>query len=758
MQVTESIAIKRPTATRVKRPMVGFAISVITGTWLGLNLTCQPIPLAVLGLICALASLFITLVFRNVRGKKEGFRFFLTAILIHLSIILLSIAYSAKTVTIDPNFSLSAKMDKPRESLDVIGIVCSQPVTSTSVNRITHKFQLKLKYIHRLETREPASETLTVFLSEYTRDDERYSAPNLGEEWELSGVLRDNSRDVFSGARLPLSYWAREQYVFTSRINEAHKLEDAKGYRFLRAVFSVRNFLSQLPDKGLENRPDVSGVLKAILLGHRTELPDDTTENMQKTGTFHVMAISGLHVGIVATLIVFLIRIFGAPKKTWFPILFPLIIFYVALTGMRPSATRAGVMAIAFFAGHFFDRKPDTPTALSGSAILILAYNPRQLLDIGFIMSFSIVAMLLILCPVITNLLTRNMEPNYTLEATKGFKLYVTKLKTAFINLVVVSSSAWIASAPLTAYYFNQINPSGLIANLIVVPIVFAVVFLGLLSLLLGSIHPVLCIPFNKLQIPLVGIITKSTAVASIMPGGFINVKSPPIWVVVAWFTAIWTLVLLQKHKKRIAFPLIGIVCLYIICSFVQERHLFIVDIIPTGKTGVALVQSPTGNYLIDTGNRNSGRRLVYHLKKQGVNSLSKLVVTRGDFSSIGGFESIPAFVQIKNVTHFTDYPPNSSGDRMLSFAKANKINAENLSMYPSGKFSKEVKWLIADNSQGKLSRWPILIINRNDVRLVYAGSVPDTFFSDLKSNLLRENPDILVVQDAGIVTHPKPS
>src|SRR5439155_7581862 len=109
--------------------------------------------------------------------------------------------------------------------------------------------------------------------------------------------------------------------------------------------------------RDLGNAPEVQSFLSGIVLGLRHQTPEDIEEPFQQTGTLHLFAVAGLHVGIVATLLWMLATVARLSRKTAAAVIIPLLFFYAAATGLHVSSVRAATMASILVGGLFFERK-----------------------------------------------------------------------------------------------------------------------------------------------------------------------------------------------------------------------------------------------------------------------------------------------------------------------------------------------------------------------------------------------------------------
>lgn len=229
-----------------------------------------------------------------------------------------------------------------------------------------------------------------------------------------------------------------------------------------------------------------TAVLKALIIGDRTGISPELRNQFNRAGVGHILAISGLHIGIVATVVFFffqrLLR-FVRPllwraltyKVAAILSLFPVCI-YGLISGMSPSTQRAVIMVCAFLLTFVVERERDALNILALAAFIILLVHPPSLFSISFQLSFMAVLSILYGMDRIGQARPRD-EPH----ATGGLGLQMRRKLWAFF---LVSVFAICGTLPLVMVYFNQISLIGLLANFIIVPLVgFGVIPCGLLAL-----------------------------------------------------------------------------------------------------------------------------------------------------------------------------------------------------------------------------------------------------------------------------------
>ena len=231
---------------------------------------------------------------------------------------------------------------------------------------------------------------------------------------------------------------------------------------------SLRSWIAHRIDLALPT-PDEAAVAKALLLGDKSGLSEDTRKNYTRTGAVHVLAVSGLHTGIIASIILWVLGLISWRKELhWLklPVFWTGLFGYVALTGFSPSVQRSAVMFGILFAGKILRKDTNGFNSLGLSAIILLAFNPQLLFELGFQLSYCAVAGILAFYPTLRKFFAAE---NYWLN-TIG-------------ELNAISIAATIGTLPLTTFYFHQFPVYFLLSGILAVPLV------GLaLPLLLGSV------------------------------------------------------------------------------------------------------------------------------------------------------------------------------------------------------------------------------------------------------------------------------
>jgi competence protein ComEC len=314
----------------------------------------------------------------------------------------------------------------------------------------------------------------------------------------------------------------------------------------------LRGKAADILSKGIEPHPAELGVYKALLVGYRKAIPSEVYERFRQTGTLHIFAISGLHVGIVGLLIIIVLKTIGIPRNRWGIWLLPLLLFYVCSTGMKSSALRAWTMAAVYFLAPLIHRKPDVPNAVAFSAILLLWINPLDILSAGFIFSFCVVSFLVMVFSAI---------PQSRIAGTSGV---LRPIRTYVCSLGITSLAASIASAPLAALFFGSITPVSLLGNLIVVPLTFCIVLCGWLSICIPWVAAV----FNHAALIFIKGLLGSVTFFAGLPGAHASVAPPSIGGILMWYAGWIALFTVARTKEQRSYCAV-LIGLGVVLSFI---------------------------------------------------------------------------------------------------------------------------------------------------------------------------------------------
>lgn len=210
------------------------------------------------------------------------------------------------------------------------------------------------------------------------------------------------------------------------------------------------------------------GIAEALILGWDDDLDEETEQQFRSAGITHLLCVSGLHVGIVAMLVGYCLFSLGNSKRQRVIrgiVQLLAIWFFVLLTGMAPGTTRAGIMFTFIIVGQIFFTRPPTLNVIAASALVMLAFKPLLLFDVGFQLSYAAVTAIVLLVPPLVTLIPVRFKGNL-----------ITDLALKTYSLFCVSLVAQLAVMPFTLFYFHQFPVYFLVANMVVIPFAGAII------------------------------------------------------------------------------------------------------------------------------------------------------------------------------------------------------------------------------------------------------------------------------------------
>lgn len=406
--------------------------------------------------------------------------------------------------------------------------------------------------------------------------------------------------------------------------------------RWRRRVGAVRSAARARVDDLFGARAPLAA---SLLLAQRDGLDREVRDRFARAGLSHLLAISGLHVGLVAGILLVLAGVFRLGKGAGAGMAALGTVVYVLFLGAPHSAARAAVQILLVLGARAAQRPARTEAMIAAAALILLAVDPAALFSPGFQLSFAGVAGILALRRPLLVPIRRMTRPG-----GRAGRWVADGLAT--------SLAATLATAPIVAWHFGRVAPVGIVANLLAIPLLSVTVPALAAALALGQVWAAAGHFIAGAGMVLLGALDATARAAAGVPGGTVPV--PPSMAVVMTSAALLGYVA-TRRLGRVRPGLRGLMGAGVAAAVVAVSPVrptvdrIEIHVIDVGQGDAIAVRSPAGRWvLVDAGvatdSYDAGARLVVpYLGRRGVQRLEGLVVTHPDADHMGGAGSVMA-------------------------------------------------------------------------------------------------------------------
>lgn len=468
-----------------------------------------------------------------------------------------------------------------------------------------------------------------------------------GSAVSLSGTLKRYRRPIRSASHSP--FRLNTQYTHTHRliVRNAPQSVVVLDRRF-DPLGSVRRHI--LESSGQYRFGGHAPLLFAMTLGERSGLPDIDRAVFARSGVAHILAVSGLHVGILATAVYWLLGLFPIPagRKRWTVI--TVMILYASICGFRPPVVRAVIMLALVYGAIAAERPRNVENSIFIALLFILALSPSSLFGPSLQLSFTAVwGIMTFYTPIRATILGKRKPP---------------RIITYTVNLIIISAVAQAVTAPVTAAHFGALPLYGIPANLVAVPLAFFIVTFGIAAIAAASLGAFLAPVATVLSFAtglLLKLLASWTSLVAEMPFAAVPLAVTPL----AAFAATLWFVILSRAKRSVLclraavyMPLVVLLIwtwLPLAAGENEGMDSGSVVFFDVGQGDAALVTCGTSRFLIDTGPRfggyDAGREVVVPgLVRLGVDSIDGLIVSHAHDDHTGGIGAVLDGIHVKRI------------------------------------------------------------------------------------------------------------
>ncbi len=388
-----------------------------------------------------------------IKPLNANFKFkWIFGVLIHIGLLLGG--YNLSSLKSTSSFSLN-KSDEQ--------IMIGEIITPPQVKEKTVKTTLEIKGIHSNSVWKTTEGKIIVFINKDSLAQTLKLGNFISFNPKIQNVPEPKNPNEFDYKKY-LSYHLISQQSYLQSDN--WKIIENKSDN---SLYTLANDIREYLINTLRNNHIIDnqlGVASALILGYKNEIDAQLKSAYSNAGAMHVLAVSGLHVGVIYMIFNLLLKFlekikYGTVLKA-IVILF-ILWFYALITGLSPSVLRASTMFSFVVVAKTTHRNSNFFNTLAASAFLLLIINPYLIMDVGFQLSYAAVAGIVLMQPWLSNL----YESKYWLIQQ-------------IWNLTTVSIAAQIATFPIGLYYFHQFPNYFMLSNLLVIPLAILILYLGL--------------------------------------------------------------------------------------------------------------------------------------------------------------------------------------------------------------------------------------------------------------------------------------
>ena len=559
------------------------------------------------------------------------------------------------------------------------------------------------------------------------------------QEWSLSVRLKRPHSYASWGAFDYEKYLFRNRIIATGyiRIKDQNELINSKsGFSITQLRYQIRSLLNQT----LSDKNNAKSIIAALMIGDKSHFSNQQQLTFQKTGISHLMAISGLHIGLAFMVTIWLLKWVLFPVAqlfNWVPrqklVLIPALfvaLSYSALAGFAISTQRALIMLCLFVLARFCARELSLLKVLLMTVVVIFVVDPLSILDVGFWLSCSAVLVI-------------GLAAQYqNLKKIQDSELHNN------LSLIKLQPLLWIGMLPVTLLFFGKISLLSPIINLLMVPLfcgvlipitLFALVlYLIGLNQLSNSLLSVLSYCYQQVYWVLETISEWPIAQVSLTPMRIID-----------WL--LFVLVILAYYKKWRLKHILALLFVIVFFVFNNPRNLeadeYIVTLLDVGQGLSMVIEAPDYVLVYDTGPAYSSgfstaqSVLIPYLQRRGIRQIDMLIISHADNDHIGGLKTLTEAIEIKQIlTSRVDKIPGATNCQKGQIWSVEGIDFEIISPDEG-------------TPQGSNNRSCVLIVSNGFKKTLISGDIERQVERYLVNNESDISADILLVPHQGSKT-----
>ncbi len=512
---------------------------------------------------------------------------------------------------------------------------------------------------------------------------------------------------------------------------------------------SIKKFFYSL-NVGIQNKinntfgKQTASLLSTLILGNKNNLDPSTILNFRDTGLYHVLALSGLHIGVIAIIINVLLTLVRVPSKLVHIGTLIILIVFGMIVQWPPSVQRAICMYSIIVLTRLSNRKPCTYNTLSISASIILLLEPGIISNIGFMLSVSATFFIIYYSTFSKRVFSDGLISSYILKP------------------IAITLFASIGTIPILIHFFNSFSPISLLGNIVVVPSIAITLISGIVTLLVGG--------FSQHMQSILAEATNALASCTTHLVEYIHFLSPHPLYLSQWSISSYGIFILLalffpqlKYRDSVR-PLMFTLIIIASAQFCinEIKHLFLnrieLTMIDVGTGESILLELPNNKtILVDCGNDlgKAGKYAVLPvLKNKGINVIDMVIISHGHRDHYGGLKEILKTVTIKSIAY-----SESTHLPITNVIKGNDVRNGSISKTPLtagdeitglGEVSLKIIHPNKERYSNENNNSLVMLLSFGEQKMLFTGDIEEEVERELVKQNLITDIDILKVAHHG--------
>jgi len=555
---------------------------------------------------------------------------------------------------------------------------------------------------------------------------------SVGNQIRISGTLSNPPEPVYPGD------FNLRLYLNSKNINyilQSNNFDELNLIKEDRSIFNYKRLLSNLRQKikfQIERNFDLleAAYIKGLFIAERTDIPDEVKNSFVNSGVIHVLAVSGLHTGYIALI---LLSLFGRFNIVVRVILVSIGLFVFAhIANLSPSVIRASLMSVVVLLGLLTQRKNILLNSISIAGLIILIFNPLDVFNPSLQLSFSAVLSIALIYPILNDYVKKlNLS---------GF----TKL---LIDLLLISIAVSIGTFPFVASYYQKFSFISLIANLIVIPLTGFILGGIILNLIVLNLIPSLFPIYKSVLVALIDFNYSVVNFFGNLPFAYTTIKNFSLMNSIAYYLVVVIIAGIVKSRFNPLFKFVSIAL--IVFNYVYHYDLLDKNIVERNKNYLVLSKMSNSNVILLSSNEKCFLKIfersdsLFHTKKD-LNKLNQLTENfRIDKFNLASFSTHSIFLKndLKNKLDLTRI--KRLDDKIWLFGKSDEAELnDKILVCPRYKFIKNSFTEVFTTDDFHIVVSPLNIervsdkLSNEQLKIIWIKPQLDTVFYKINSNV----------------------